>query len=370
MKKKEKSTEEIKKELLHKTVLSKPAAEDYVSTGSTLLNLAITGNPYWGFAKGRYYRLVGDSTSGKTFLSLTCFAEASINKNFSNYRLIYDDCEGGAMMNISKFFGPKVAERLEPPTKDEVGPIFSSTIEEFYYNVDDAFKQKDPFIYVLDSMDSISSKDEINKFDEQKKAYRKNREAAGSYGDGKAKKNSSNLRRLLGPLRRSGSILIIISQTRDLIPTGFMQRYIGDKRTESGGRALKFYAAAELWSSVKKAITKDVKGKKRELGKLITIRVKKNRITGKDRSVTIPIYHSMGIDDLGSCVDYLVEEFHWLKKKGAGIYAKEFKFQGTKDEIVKYVEGRGMERDLREIVAEVWHRVEKECEVIRKFRYG
>ena len=67
---------------------------DYLGTGSTLLNLACTGKLQGGFLKGHYYSVVGDSSSGKTFLALTCFAEAAINKNFKEFRLIYVLAEG------------------------------------------------------------------------------------------------------------------------------------------------------------------------------------------------------------------------------------------------------------------------------------
>jgi len=80
-------TNDVKKALRRKKKREKLS---FLSTGSTLLNLACTGKPYYGFAKGHYYFIVGDSVSGKTFLSLTCLAEASINPNFDNYRFIYD----------------------------------------------------------------------------------------------------------------------------------------------------------------------------------------------------------------------------------------------------------------------------------------
>jgi len=76
-----------------------------------LLNLACTGNPNGGFFKGHYFQIVGDSTSGKTFLSLTCLAEANINKHFEDYRFIFDDGEGGALMDLTKFFGAGVADK-------------------------------------------------------------------------------------------------------------------------------------------------------------------------------------------------------------------------------------------------------------------
>jgi RecA/RadA recombinase len=246
-------------------------AKDYLSTGSTLLNLAISGKPGWGFLKGKYYWLVGDSVSGKTWFSLTCLAEASINSNFDNYRFIYDNNEGGALMDMQRFFGKRVAERLEAPAMDKDLPCYSSTIEEFFYHIDDALKSKQPFIYILDSMDSLSSDSEIDKFKQQKKARGTDRVVAGSYGDGKAKKNSSMLRQLLSPLAKSGSILIVISQTRSNI--GFGAQF--NPKTYSGGHALKFYATVEIWSSVIKPITKKIQGKNRQLGSLIKLKTKR-----------------------------------------------------------------------------------------------
>jgi len=350
-------TNDVKKALKKKK--KKREKLTFLSTGSTLLNLACTGKPYCGFAKGKYYFIVGDSISGKTFLSLTCLAEASINSNFDNYRFIYDNAEGGAMMDVKKFFGSEVFRRLEWPS---IALGCSHSIEEFYFNVDDAIKKGTPFIYVLDSMDSLSSQDEADKFDKTKIAMRKGKEAAGSYTDGKAKKNSANLRRLLKPLLASGSILIIINQTRDNIGFGF------ERKSRSGGHALRFYATIELWSSVKRKISKTVKGKKRQLGVECLIQIKKNRITGRERTLTIPIYHSFGMDDIGSCIDYLVEEGHW-GQKGNKIWAKEFKFTSTKNKLIRYIENEKMEKDLRDIVADVWNEIEEACAIKRKRRY-
>ena len=353
-------TKDIEKALTRKKEKKKLS---FLSTGSTLLNLACTGHPYHGFAKGKYHIIIGDSTSGKTFLSLTCLAEASTDPKFDDFRFIYDDNEGGAMMDIEKFFGESVFKRMEPPDGDKDVPLFSSTIEEFYFNVDDAIKKGKPFIYVLDSMDSLSSEEEISKFDKTKEALRKGKEVAGAYTDGKAKKNSANLRRLLTPLKKSGSILIIISQTRDSLGFGF------EKKNRSGGRALRFYAAIELWSSVKSSITKVIKGKNRQLGTLCSIRVKKNRVTGRDRVVTIPIYHSFGIDDIGSCVDYLSkEEGHWTTS-GASITAPEFDFTGNRGKLIRHIENEGLEKDLIDIVTDTWNEIEEACRVKRKKRY-
>ena len=357
---------DTKKALLKKKKKRKRlSTKDFLSTGSTLLNLACTGNPFRGFAKGKFYFIVGDSISGKTWLSLTCLAEASINSNFDDYRFIYDNGEDGALMDIKKFFGESVYQRMEAPEKsDDYSPIFSTTIEEFYFHIDDAIRVNQPFIYILDSMDSLSSQEEVNKFDKTKIAIRKGKEAAGSYTDGKAKKNSANLRRLLEPLKNSGSILIIINQTRDNISALPFQ----PKKTRSGGHALHFYATLEMWSSVAGRITKNIRGKKRQLGVNCRIQIKKNRITGRERTITIPIYHSFGIDDIGSCVDYLIDEDYW-KQKGSKINATGFDFIGTKEKFIRYIEAQGMEKDIRSIVGDVWDEIEEECVIKRKPRY-
>lgn len=356
---------DAKKALLakrEKLVLSPKSA---VSTGSTLLNLACTDNPHLGFTKGAYYYLVGDSTSGKTFLSLTCFAEATINEHFADYELVFDDVEGGAVMSIERFFGKQVARRMRAPSYDSQDrPVHSTTVESFYYHLRDLIKKGHPFIYVLDSQDALDSLSADKKFSKQKKASEEGEMAKGSFGDGKAKYHSENIRWVLSGIRKTKSILIIIGQTRDNI-----QPFTFEKKTRSGGRALRFYARNEIWTSVGKKIKKAVRGIKRTVGVECIAQIKKNRVTGKERVVTIPIYNSFGIDDVGSCVDYLIQNKHW-SKNGDGIYgAEEFNFSGSKGEVIAYVEQNNLERKLRDIVGTVWSEIEQECQLNRKRRY-
>lgn len=353
-------------------------SDQYVSTGSTLLNLACTGFTTRGFRKGFYYFFVGDSQSGKTFLCMTSLAEAHINPNFSNYRFIMDEPEQGALMDRSAFFGKGCSDRIEPPAGTRKDPKFSETIEDFYYHLDDACKKGIPFIYILDSMDSLYSEAADKKFEANKKIHRKGKgsddteedpdtpKKKGSYGDGKAKENSDKIRRFIPKLAKMGSILIIINQTRDNIPQP--GQFTFEKKTRSGGHALKFYATFELWSSVKIPITKLVKGKKRKIGAVSKVAVKKNRIIGRDRVVEIPFYYSYGFDDTRACVDYLVEEKHWAGKTET-VSAPEFDFKGKKIDLVNKIEEEGKEKELRLLVKKTWQEIEALCKVDRKPRY-
>jgi RecA/RadA recombinase len=333
---------------------------DWLSTGCTTLNLALSGNPNHGFSKGKYYFFVGDSSSGKTFFALTILAEASINKSFDDYRLIYDATnEDGAQMDIGKFFGSRLKKRLET--------IRSENVESFYFNLLEALENSKPCIYICDSQDALSSEYEQSKLSERRTAHKKGTKAKGDYGDGKAKKHSSIIRQVTRKVRDTDSILVLISQTRDNIDAGLYE----PKKIFSGGKAIRFYATAQLWTKVKKKLTKIVMGKPRQIGISVGIDIKKNRLTGKEWSVSVPLYWSTGIDDVGGCVEFLLDEKSW-KQNGIYIDASNVipaASRITKENLIKKIQSEGMEDKLKAAVSEVWHEIEKGCQMERASKY-
>lgn len=349
-------SDEIEKKLQADT--PKPVnANELLSTGATLLDLGCTNRYQGGFPKGKYILIVGDSDSGKTWVSLTCLAEASLSARFDDYRFIVDPAEDGAMMDIAYYFGQKVADRIEMPSKK--GP--SRTVEEFYYNIDDALKANTPFIYILDSDNALPSEKDLEKFDDRKKASRAGKDESGSYGTAKAKCHSDNLRLVRSRLGNTGSILIIISQTRDRI--GFGAQF--DPKTRSGGRALKFYADLELWTALEKKLTKkDSKtGKQRDIGIRVQVKIKKNRITGRKPTVSFPIYHSHGIDDVGACVEWLDEEGFWTRVR------TQLGAPDGLEKAVQFIENEDLHKELRKLTGQVWKEIEESLRVKRKRRY-
>jgi hypothetical protein len=268
-------------------------------------------------------------------------------------------------MNIRKFFGRGVEERIRPPARRNGQPVYSNTLEKFYYHLDDCLKKGRPFIYILDSVDSLSCEAELSKFQKKKAAARTGKTTAGSFGAEKAKINSSHLRLFINPLYETGSILLVINQTRDNL-SGF-----GKPKSRSGGNALQFYACMEIWSSVYQEISKTYRKKSRVQGTLCRIRVRKNRVTGKAgkfRQVLIPIFDTYGIDDITSCIDYLVDEEHWKENKGI-IKAPEFEFKGRRDKLADLISGNDMEKDLIAVVEDVWRDIENAVAIKRKPRY-
>ena len=341
--------------------------KDGLSSSSTLLNLAATGRLNCCFYKGHYYWFVGDSESGKSWLALASLAEASINPEFDDYRLIYDNSEHGALMNIERYFGKRVADRLEPPRGTREEPIYSKTVEDMYYALQDLFEVGEPFIFIEDSMDVLDTKADQKKFKKQMRAKTESDNKAGELQVGaKAALNSAYLRRVVDGCNKTKSIVIIISQTRDRL--GFGAKF--DPKTVAGGRALKFYATMSIWTSIREKIKRTVRGKKRAIGIMSKVQTKKNRHQGKDRTIYVPIHYSSGVDDIGSLISYLVDEKHW-KGTEENVTAPEFDYKGSREGLVQQIESEGAsaEYEIKQIVKEVWNEIEAACEVQRKSRY-
>lgn len=354
---------------MSKTKITSDIFRGMLSSGSTMLNLACTDRPHGSYSRGKCILLVGDSSAGKTWFALTTLAEASINKRFDGVDLYYDNTEDGALMDVERYFGKRLVDRLLPPVISKDGaPVYSETVEDFYDNLQKAVSRSResgrPFVYVLDSENALSSEAEQKKNVQQRTAREKNKDSAGSYGDAKAKYHSQHLRGVQADLRDTRSILIILCQTRDNVGT-----FAFEKKTRSGGRALKFYAALEIWFAIKRQISRTVRKKLRNIGILAEIRIKKNRITGKRRTVEVPIYHSSGMDDLGSCIDFLTSEGFW-KTKGGVLVAPEFTFKGDRADLIQLIERDGREKELQLLAGELWNEIEEACLTKRKNRYS
>lgn len=342
-------------------------SQNLISTGSTLLNLAATNQASGGLLKGRYYVIIGSSGAGKTWLYHAVFAESTLHKKFRNYRLIKDEPEMGSDFDVASYFGQKTADRIEqawPNRTDEYdNPIPNSrTAEEFYDNVEtklsEVEKEKTGLIYVLDSMDCLTTSAFLEYNEKNKELRADGKEESGSYGDGKAKINSQRLRDIVNRLDRSGSILIVICQERDNLGS----RIPG--KTFSGGNALLFYACMQIWLKKIGAIDATIRGRKRILGTQTKCQILKNRLTGQqDKDVTISYYYNFGIDDIGDMIDFLIEENHFKGGKTAvsKIDAEGFGVQLNREDLIRHIqEDIDREKKLRQICQEVWQGIQQE----------
>lgn len=330
-----------------------------ISSGSTMLNLACSDSPYGAFALGRIVTLPGGSASGKTMLMLTMLAECANDKRFDEYDLIYDDGEetcGG--FDISYLFGKNLAKRIcAPQTNEEEENLHSETVQDFKANILMRVKTGSSFIYILDSLDSLTSDEELKKEYRQALMKAKDPEAVkelkGSYKTEKAKAIGEALRMINNQIKYTKSALFIVQQERANVGVTF-----GSKKTTSGGMAPFFYSTHQVWLNLKKPITKEVKKQNRKIGHKITAKVKKNKITGKLRDVEFDIYYDYGLDDISSCLDFLISTGHWDKKENT-INAHELSIEGGRIKIIEEIENQKLQKDLQEITGNVWLSIEE-----------
>lgn len=327
-----------------------------VPTGSTLLNLALSDSIHGGFDGGKIVNLIGDSSSGKTFIALSCFAEMAHSPAFGKYKFIYDDAEQASEFNLEYLFGKKTARRIQKPPNGH-----SNLIEDFRDNILSALKEDEPFVYVLDSFDALSSEDEIKKVDEQAKAREKGNKTSGTYGMEKAKGASQLLRMIKTSLNKTNSVLIVISQTRDNIGISFAEK------TRSGGKALKFYSTHEIWTAHIGHIKKKINDKDRKIGIRSRIKISKNKLTGKIQEVDVPIFYDYGIDDIRGMIEWLIEEGIWESKQGI---IKSDKFNPmTMEKLISCIEEDSKEGELRRIVKTEWQAIQENLKLNRKRKY-
>lgn len=342
-----------------------------IPSGSTLVNCACSDNPYGAFALGRIVTLPGGSVGGKTMLALTMMAECASDSKFDEYDLIYDDGEEAAdHIDVSYLFGQKVKKRIQPPTIDENNePIYSETIQDFKANIlTRCVDSAKPFIYVLDSLDSLTSDEELAK--EYKKAIAKAtspeavKELKGSYKTEKAKHLGEAIRMINGKLKKTKSALFLVQQIRANIGASF-----GRQTTTSGGHAPFFYSTHQVWFSKIAPHTRTVNKLKRKIGSHTKAEITKNKITGKERDVEFDIYYDYGIDDIASCIDFLIKAGHWKKEKET-IIAHDLEFKAGRSGLIGKIEDARLEKELQKITGKIWNEVEDSLLLNRSRKFG
>jgi RecA/RadA recombinase len=316
---------------------------DLIPTGSTLLNLALSGSPYGGYPTGQVVNLVGDRDSGKTFLSWNMFAEVVRRPEFDDYILIFEDVEGKFRIPVEKLFG-KAVSRVQVPRLEEA----VITIEEFYKKINGLLNKKQPFIYVLDSFDALSDAEEMEK-PELKREY-----------PSKPRLFSMMLRKICGRLRNTNSFLLIVSQVRQNIGVT-----VGPKLTRSAGKALGHYCIQEIWLAMQGHLLK----KEREVGVKVLAKTRKNHLIGKLRDARFEIIHDYGCDDASSMISFLLNEGFWKKSGNKVDPGNDFDFSYMQAKMTKEIEERGETDRLVGIVSDCWREIEKSIATDRKPRY-
>lgn len=330
-----------------------------VNSGSTMLNLACTDSTDGAFELGSIITVPGRTDSGKTILSLTTLAECANDSKFNEYYLIYDDVESKMRINLKHLFNKKTKKRIIPPPLGK-----SNTTLDFEANIVKAMNESDhPCIYVLDTPDALTTSEELETIHQKLLKMAKNPEdiksITGSYHMEKAKLLHQVLREINSEIEKTDSLLIMIQQSRDKIGGGF-----GRKEDTAGGRAPAHYSLHRLWMTP----VGKIKRKDEKIGSHIAIQLDKNHYNGKLREVTFDIYYDYGIDDLGSIIDWLINNKYWTKK-GQRINAIDLDIDASKQKLISIIEEEDLEQKLKDAVQIYWNQKEDELKLNRKKRF-
>jgi len=346
----------------------------FLPTGSTMLNLAMTDRIDGGWPMGKINTLPGKSTAGKTVLVLSTFAEACLDPRFDNYLLIYDDVERRCDFNLDKLFSPLTSRLITPSgllyadlrgNEDKSG--ISNTIEDMEITLTTLAKKGQPFIYVADSLDSFSTDEEVAKELLKAVAAAKSKDAADKVAQAHAARKAGIIHRILrnvnGLIANTKSLLIITQQLKQKIDAKPFER----KWTTNGGEGPYFYSQVRPFMT-RVGIRKECGC---EVGTDTEVIMDKNSTTGKLRNIRFSIYNELGIDDIGSMVDFLREQKVW-EIKGSWVDAPEFDLreQGWAN-LTRAVENSGKIDKLKRLVQRAWDNREDDIKraLDRKPRY-
>ena len=249
-----------------------------VPTGSTLLDLQ---RGIGGWPLGRMVNIVGDSSTGKTGLAIEAMANFARLYGVDNCR--YAEAEAALDRAYARRIGLPSGIQLT-----EEGEI--RTVEQFYDDLAAFLKrvEKGPAMYCLDSVDALSSEGEGER-----------KIGEGSYRVEKPRVLSELFRRQIADVADRECLLLLISQTRDMIGSHFPMK------TRSGGRSLDFYASICVWLHEEGKHKRTVAGVERIDGIYVRALNKKNKCGPAFRQISVLYAFDYGIDDEVSMIEWL-----------------------------------------------------------------
>ena len=94
-------------------------------------------------------------------------------------------------------------------------------------------------------------------------------------------------------------------------------------------------------------------------------------MTGKIRQIDFPIYYDYGVDDIGSCIDFLVSEKVWPKGSGT-VTASTIGLEKMRtSKLIETIENStDLHQQMIEEVGRVWGEIEESLKLHRKGRFS
>jgi recombination protein RecA len=283
----------------------------WVSSGATMLDVAVSNRPFGGFPIGRITEITGLEQSGKSLLSAHVLAETQKQGGVA----VLIDTETAVSREFFDAIGVDVSKLLY---------ITADTVEDIFETIDTIIEQvrkgdKDKLVtIVVDSVAAASTKRELEA------DYDKD-----GYATDKAIIISKAMRKITNVIGRQKITLVFTNQLRQKMNA----MAFADPWTTSGGKAIAFHASVRLrLASTGKIKAKDEKGNERVVGIKVRANVIKNRLGPPLRSADFDIFFDRGIDNYGAWLGAM-KDYGFVKQGGAWYTyvdtetGEEFKFQ-------------------------------------------
>jgi len=306
--------------------------ETVISTGSTLLDLAISGGVKrgGGIPGGIFVEVFGPSGCGKTVL--LCEIAGAIQRKGGQVR--FDDPEARLNTQFAQLFDLKT-EDIDYATPDKVNEVFSNIRKWEPANknvINGTF---------TDSLAALSTDIEMDNDDGDKMGMKR------------AKDFSEGFRKNARIITKNNYIMVCSNQVRENQDAG---KY-GAKFKSTGGFAIGFYASLRLraMNPEKIWVKKTVAGKevKRCIGVETTFEVFKSSIWKPYHTAPVCIIFDYGIDDIRMNLQY-IKDF----TKNTVYQVGETKLSNSLDESIKLVEEQNLQRELKREVINLWEEIE------------
>ena len=306
---------------------------DSVSTGSIELDMALGVG---GFPRGRVVEIYGQEMSAKTTLALHTIANAQKN----NILCAFIDVEHALDVDYAKKLGVNFKKLLlsQPDCGDDALNLTEDLVE----------TGKVGYI-VIDSVAALVPKAEIE------------RQIGKELPGLQARMMSQALRKLIPKCAKFNTAVIFINQMRDKIGVIF-----GEKKTTSGGNALKFYASLRL--DVRKGdpipfdTTKPQLGNK---GTFMRVKAIKNKVAPPMKFGLMKIMYHQGFDLVYDLIDIGVE-YGIINQSGSWYSYKDNKLGQGKDKVIAFLSDPAQKDFLKTIQDEVQLRHTEELTPKRK----
>ena len=266
---------------------------DWVSTGSTVLDLAISNRPNGGFPVSKIVEITGLEQSGKSLLASHIIANTQKKGGIA----IYIDTESSLNAQFLQAIGVDVEKMVYLPL-ETVEDIFDA-IE----NVISQVRENNPDKLVTIVVDSVAA------------ATTKIESAADFEKDGYATQKASILskamRKITNLIGKEKILLVFANQLRQKI--GAMP--FADQYTTSGGKALQFHASVRLRLKQVGKLKEKINGVEEIVGSEVEVVVVKNRMGPPNRKVRYNIFYRQGIDDYGGWLK-MMKNYSVVKQTG------------------------------------------------------